>query len=135
MKETTQNNPFEFIIYVADQVCSRNFYATVLNSQPLLDVPGMTEFELSAGCKLGIMPENGIARILQNRLPHPASGNGIPRCELYMLSADAPGLMNRLNEAGATLVSPMADRDWGHSVAYYADPDGHIIAVAREQVR
>lgn len=41
----------EFILYVADQARSRDFYRTVLATEPTLDVPGMTEFDLG-GCKL-----------------------------------------------------------------------------------
>ena len=70
----------EFILYVADQTRSKHFYEAVLQKTPELDVPGMTEFNLNESCKLGLMPENGIARILGEALPHPASGNGIPRC-------------------------------------------------------
>ena len=77
----------EFILYVADQQVSKAFYSTVLAQDPSLDVPGMTEFELP-GCKLGLMPGAGIARIISGPLPHPESGTGIPRCELYLLVDD-----------------------------------------------
>ena len=52
----------EFILYVADQSRSARFYAELLGLAPSLDVPGMTEFTLPGGCKLGLMPEAGIAR-------------------------------------------------------------------------
>ena len=45
-----------FILYVKDQAVSRVFYAIALGMAPRLDVPGMTEFELSGGCVLGLMP-------------------------------------------------------------------------------
>ena len=50
---------------------------------PELNVPGMTEFKLAENCKLGLMPNKGIAKILSDKTPHPDQGNGIPRCELY----------------------------------------------------
>ena len=50
----------EFILYVSDQQRSRDLYAVLLDLDPVLDVPGMTEFDLG-GCKLGLMPEEGIA--------------------------------------------------------------------------
>lgn len=77
------SSKIEFILYVADQKRSTEFYSKVLNRPPSLNVPGMTEFNLSADVKLGLMPETGIAKILQDKTPHPATGNGIPRCELY----------------------------------------------------
>ena len=92
----------------------------------------MSEFELSSDLKLGLMPENGIARILMDRMPHPATGRGIPRCELYLLVDNHAELHERSIALGAVEVSKIQDRDWGHSVGYVADPDGHIIAFAKE---
>ena len=120
-----------FILYVADKRRSEAFYRALLGKGPSLDVPGMTEFTLSAGCKLGLMPEAGIARIVSGPLRHPAEGNGIPRCELYLLVDDLDEAVQRAVNAGAHAVSPAADRDWGHRVAYYADMDGHVIALAQ----
>lgn len=45
-----------FIFYVQDQARSTNFYAQVLTQTPSLNVPGMTEFVLTDGCVLGLMP-------------------------------------------------------------------------------
>jgi catechol 2,3-dioxygenase-like lactoylglutathione lyase family enzyme len=120
----------QFILYVADQLRSKDFYSAVLDLQPVLDVPGMTEFELFEGVKLGLMPENGIAKIIHPNTPHPATGNGIPRCELYLKLENATVYIERSLQAGAKLISPLLERNWGDAVAYLADPDGHIIAFA-----
>lgn len=120
----------EFILYVSDQVKSAAFYRVLLGTEPVLDVPGMTEFALGAGCKLGLMPENSIARIISGRLPHPSGGTGFPRCELYLLVEDLEGAVRMAHTAGATLVDATADRSWGDRVAYFADRDGHVIALA-----
>lgn len=120
----------EFILYVKDQALSTGFYRALLARDPVLDVPGMTEFELSPGSKLGLMPEQGIARIISGPLPHPATAQGMPRCELYLLVDHLDTAMQQALGAGALEVSPAADRDWGHRVAYFADPDGHVIALA-----
>ncbi len=121
----------EFVLYIADQQRSVAFYSNLLDAAPVLDVPGMAEFHLANGSKLGLMPENGIARIISGPLPHPSGGGGIPRCELYLLVEDLELAIASAEAAGATLVNAAADRDWGHRVAYYADPDGHVIALAR----
>ncbi len=120
----------EFILYVKDQARSRDFYSALLDRRPVLDVPGMTEFDLD-GCKLGLMPEDGIARIITPALPHPSSASGIPRCELYLLLKDLQSAAERAAAAGALVVQPTQPRDWGHYVAYFADPDGHVIALAQ----
>lgn len=120
----------EVILYVADQAKSAVFYRALLGKAPTLDVPGMTAFGLGPGCMLGLMPATGIARIISGPLPHPSTGAGIPRCELYLLVDDLERAVHSAIAAGAQAISPAADRDWGHRVAYYADPDGHVIALA-----
>ncbi|MEI6123463.1 MAG: hypothetical protein WCQ95_07515 [Bacteroidota bacterium] len=125
------NNAIEIILYVANQERSHRFYEKILGYGPVLDVPGMTEFQLNEFCKLGLMPENGIAKILLPATPHPATGSGIPRCELYLLVENPEASHAMAIEQGATNVSPAALRDWGHTVAYVHDFDGHIIAFAK----
>ncbi len=120
----------EFILYVEDQKRSRDFYEKLLQTEPTLDVIGMTEFMLSDNCKLGLMPESGIKKILGSTVPDPGSGNGIPRCELYLYFENIDGYYKRAVEAGAVGVSPVTLRNWGDMVGYVADPDGHIIAFA-----
>jgi uncharacterized glyoxalase superfamily protein PhnB len=118
------------IVYVADQKRSKDFYQGVLDVEPILDVPGMTEFELFENVTLGIMPEKGIARILGNEVPHPETGNGIPRCEIYLFVNDPDASYKKLIETGGKGVSPAEERSWGDVVSYGADPDGHILAFA-----
>lgn len=125
----------ETILYVKDQDRSASFYQAVFRKPPDLHVPGMTEFLLADNCKLGIMPNDGIAGILAGHLPHPSTGSGIPRCELYFVVEDVPYEYEEAVKAGAVPVSPVADRDWGDTVGYVADPDGHVIAFAAKTGR
>lgn len=122
----------ETILYVSDQPTSAVFYEKVLRKLPDLNVPGMTEFALSDTCKLGLMPNNGIAKILAGQMPHPESGKGIPRCELYLHVDNVELEYQNTLQAGARLISAPADRDWGHRVCYFSDPDGHVIAFAEK---
>ena len=124
-----------FILYVSDQARSKDFYHKVLSITPSLDVPGMTEFDLGDNCKLGLMPEKGIAKILGPSVPDPASGNGIPRCELYLSVDDPQKYCDRALACGAKLVSPLALRGWGDQAVYLSDPDGHIISFAWKLAR
>jgi catechol 2,3-dioxygenase-like lactoylglutathione lyase family enzyme len=122
-----------FIIYVKDQNRSRNFYKSVLNMEPVLDVPGMTEFRINDYTKLGIMPEEGIEKILGNEVPNPETGNGIPRCEIYLYTGSPQKYIDRLAASGGKLISNLGLRSWGEEAAYGSDPDGHIIAFAKEK--
>lgn len=122
----------EIILYVADQNRSREFYTKLLNLQPVLDVPGMTEFKLNENLILGLMPESGIAKILCDKTPHPSTGNGIPRCELYLHTDNIEESYNTALQNGAMEISKIQDREWGDRVGYVADFDGHIIAFAKK---
>lgn len=124
----------EIILYVEDQARSRELYASMLGLVPTLDVPGMTEFTLSETLKLGLMPNSGIATILGDTMPHPRSGTGIPRCELYLRVADVRQAYSNALLAGACPVSEPAQRTWGDMACYVSDYDGHIIAFAEATV-
>lgn len=121
----------EFILYVADQKRSREFYENILELKPALDVPGITEFFLSPACKLGLMPENGIAKIITPALKHPALAKGISRCELYLKVDNVRYHFEKMLSQKIEIVSELKLRDWGDSVFYIADPDGHVIAFAQ----
>lgn len=129
---TTQ---LEFILYVSNQEKSRNFYQILLQQKPSLDVSGMTEFTLNDFVKIGLMPNDGIAKIITPKLPHPTSGIGIPRCELYLQVDNIETIFEEAKQAGATEISPITLRDWGDYVGYISDFDGHVIALASKSIR
>jgi catechol 2,3-dioxygenase-like lactoylglutathione lyase family enzyme len=117
-----------FILYVHDQEAARVFYERVLGVPPTLHVPGMTEFEVAPGTVLGLMPERGIARLLD---PGAAEmpGGGI-RGEVYLVTSSPEARHRRALAAGARELSAMAPREWGHRAAYSLDPDGYVLAFA-----
>ena len=119
----------EIILYVKDQLKSKLFYENFLGFSPFLDVPGMTSFQLNEHTRLGLMPENGIAKIISPPMPHPENGSSIPRCELYIEVENLEKSCEILLNAQAKLISPIEMRSWGEKVAYFADLDSHVIAV------
>ena len=121
-----------FILYVRDQRESSDFYSTVLDMAPILNVPGMTEFKLGESCVLGLMPETGIKNLLGANLPDPCKASGIPRAEIYLVVMNCHEYYARALKAGATAISEAAQRDWGHLVAYCMDKDGHVLAFAED---
>ena len=119
------------IIYVEDQLRSKIFYEKVLGLISSLDVPGMTEFQINKFTKLGLMPEQGIAKILGDKVAQPATANGIPRFEIYLFVNDPQhSYINAINN-GAKSISEAKAYNWGDIVAYCADLDGNIIAFAK----
>lgn len=119
-----------FILYVSNQEDSTRFFASVLGMEPRLHVPGMTEFALSGGAILGLMPEKGIKALLGAKLPDPARAMGVPRAELYLRVADPGAHHARALAAGALELSPLLARDWGDVVAYSLIKDGLVLAFA-----
>lgn len=119
-----------FILFVAAQEKSTAFYSSVLGEAPILNVPGMTEFRLGQEAILGLMPEDGIARLLGASIDHPSSARNAPRSELYLVVDEPSAFHARAIASGARELSPLALRDWGHMVAYSLDPDGHLLAFA-----
>lgn len=131
--QSTMNSPVQtvfVIFYVKDRAASTKFYSRVFALKPTLDVPGMTEFTLENGFKFGLMTEAGIAQVLGPSAPDPATGNGIPRAELYVKVGDPQSYHQRALDAGAKELSPLQQRPWGEKAAYSLDSDGHVLAFA-----
>ncbi len=114
-----------FILYVSDQQASRDFYAAVLGREPVLDVPGMTEFSLLDGSSLGLMPEAGIRKLLGET----DFGGGL-RAEVYLLVDDPRECLQRAVADGARLLSECTNRNWGDLAGYCLDADGYVIGFA-----
>ena len=120
-----------FIFFVADQSSSREFYKEILTQEPVMDVPGMTEFALTEDVSFGLMTNNALPQLIQEPMPLPSEGTGIPRCELYLFVPEAAEALKCLTHAGGSALSKAQLRPWGDLVAYGADLDGHIIAFAQ----
>ena len=106
----------EIILYVHDQKRSTEFYTALFRRKPHINVPGMTEFILSDRCKLGLMPHDGIVKILKDFMPHPDRGNGIPRCELYLRTNGVTAEYDNALQVGAKLISVVKSQNWGDDV-------------------
>ena len=98
-------NPM-FIFYVSDQETSTSFYKTVLGAEPVLHVPGMTEFKLSEHSSLGLMPYTGIQRLLSPHLDAVNFDVSQAKAELYLHVNNAGEYLSRALDAGAKLLSP-----------------------------
>ena len=119
-----------FIFYVSDQTKSTAFYKEILADEPILDVPGITEFRLHEGGVLGLMPIDSAKRLIgEHAFP---TKSGVPKAELYLIVHDPDAHHERAIGCGAVELSPMQSRDWGHRAAYSVDPDGHVLAFAEK---
>ena len=122
-----------FILYVSDQRRSANFYKEVLGIEPILDVAGITEFELREGVILAVMPVESAAKLIGGQhFADSGSGQKAPKAELYLVVDDPGSHHRRALDQGSPELSPMQLRDWGHRAAYSMDPDGHVLAFAEK---
>ncbi len=102
----------------------------MLAEKAVINVPGMTEFELNDKCRLGLMPAHGIKKLLGDKLPDISTAYGGPRVELYLLVENPKKYHARALKSGAKELSRLKVRDWGHKAAYSLDPDGHLLVFA-----
>jgi uncharacterized glyoxalase superfamily protein PhnB len=117
------------ILYVSDQEAAKLFYELVLEIEPSLHVPGMTEFKLKNGVVLGLMPINGIKQLLGHAL-FKGSASNVPRVEMYLHVDDAQHYLDRAIKNGAELILEMSLQNWGDRVGYCLDLDRHVLAFA-----
>lgn len=118
------------ILFVRDQKAATDFYRQVLAREPILDVPGMTEFEIARGAVLGLMPEAGVKRLLGAKVGDLESARAGVRSEIYLTVGEPSEFHQRALQAGAQEMSPLQLRNWGDHAAYCRDLDGHLIVFA-----
>jgi lactoylglutathione lyase len=118
------------ILAVTDLQAMAGFYDEALGWPRRVDVPVFVEFELPDGRGLGVYQREGFA---QNTGVAPAviPDGAISGTEIYLHCPDLEGAIERMKAAGARELAPLAPRDWGDEAAYFADPEGHVLVLAR----
>ncbi len=122
-----------FIFYVSDQQKSSKFYEAVLAMTASLNVQGMTEFKLAPDNILGLMPSASITKLLEVKTPDTPATKETVQAELYLIVDNPEIYHQRALQNGATELSQLQKRSWGHDVAYSLDLDNHVLAFARPQ--
>lgn len=117
------------ILAVDDLARAVAFYRRAFGFVPTVEAPVYVELATGEGATaLGLYAREGYAR---NVGETPGRVSGVSPTELYFRVPDLDATVARLREAGARALSPAADRPWGERVAYFADPDGNVVAVAQ----
>jgi catechol 2,3-dioxygenase-like lactoylglutathione lyase family enzyme len=118
------------VLAVSDVDRSYDFYRSVFGWTSHLEWPGeYVELELSENDWLGLYRRDGYA-VTAGAEPVDLDGQVSP-AYLYVRVEDLEGTIERLREAGARALSPRSRRNWGEEAAYFADPDGNVVAVAQ----
>jgi lactoylglutathione lyase len=76
------------------------------------------------GAELGVTTEAS-PRMLAGVEPGPG-----PRHELFVYVEDVDAAFDLLHDAGAAVLREPADMPWGERVAFVADPEGNVVAIA-----
>jgi predicted enzyme related to lactoylglutathione lyase len=118
------------ILAVRDLARSGAFYRGAFGWPLRVEAPVYVEFELPDGRGLGLYAREGYAKNT-GQTPMTVPEGEITGTEIYFHVDDVDDAVKRLAAAGARLLSALAPRDWGDLAAYFADPDGNVIVVAR----
>ena len=118
------------ILAVRDLARAVAFYREVFGWPVLVEVPVYVEMEMPGGQRVGLYDHEGFARNT-GRCAACAPEDHTAATELYFHADDPAPLMERLGRAGARLLSPLGPRPWGDEAAFFADPEGNVLVVAR----
>jgi predicted enzyme related to lactoylglutathione lyase len=80
--------------------------------------------------RVGLYEREGFGRntgVVPGRIP----AGALAPVELYVAVPDVDEALTRVLAAGGRLLDRAAERSWGDVVAYAADPDGTVLALAR----
>ena len=120
--------PAYLILYVSDLPKSIAFYRDTVGLAFKFEDAGYAEFG-TGSIRLGLY-ERRRADWLTGRPVAPG-----PAGEIVFMVDDVDAAARRLAEGGAQLISPPADRPWGHRTVHIADPDGFVVEFAQEVPR
>ena len=118
------------ILAVGDVQRAVKFYTQAFGWTQTVDVPVYAEFELPGGMKLGLYERNSFG-LNTGQLPVEIPAGDLAATELYFHSDDLDADIDRILRAGARQLAELKPRDWGDEAAYFTDPDGNVIVLAR----
>ena len=118
------------IIAVSDLRQSTAFYSTVFQWKIFLQEDMITIYELPHGTHFMLYKKEAFA-INHGQKPEMASKGTITGTEFYFHTEDLEAVIKRFEAIGARCLTPLSERPWGDEVAYYADPDGNVLAIGR----
>ena len=118
------------LLAVNDVSRSAAFYEAAFGWKRRTDVPVLVEFDLADGGALAVYQRDGFSKNT-GRIPTQAAAHSTSATELYFHVEDLDQSIERLRKAGARVLVEKCPRPWGDEAAYFADPDGNVVVVAR----
>lgn len=114
---------------VTDLARARRFYERGLGWEPSGASNRSVAFYQLGGMVLALYPRTALAEDAGVDPGQPGFG-GIALAYNVRQREDVDAVLAEAVAAGATLLKPAADTDWGGYAGYFADPDGHPWEVA-----
>jgi uncharacterized glyoxalase superfamily protein PhnB len=118
------------VLAVPDLVRAAEFYERAFGFRREVSVPVYVELAVPGGMRLGLYERRSFGRNT-NQVPVETPSGELAATELYFHVDDLDAAVERLRAAGARELSARAKRDWGDEAAYFADPFGNVVVVAK----
>jgi lactoylglutathione lyase len=112
------------ILLTSDLGAALGFYRDLLGATVSYEFPGPD------GESAYVALELGTAHLGLGRDPGADAGPS-PRLRLWVYAEECDAAVERLREAGVTIVEEPADQPWGERVARVLDPDGNLVLVGQ----
>jgi lactoylglutathione lyase len=118
------------ILAVEEVSRAARFYEQAFGWPRQVDTPVYVELALPGDLRLGLYDRIAFGRNT-GRPPARTPAGELAPTELYLHVDDLAAAVERLRRLGARELSPPTPRPWGDEAAYFADPDGNVVVVAR----
>ncbi len=121
------------ILAVQDLAASARFYQELLGWQRTVDVPVYVQLTAPGGLGIGLYDRVSYG-VNTGQVPPKPTALHAGGAEVYFYCKDLEERAALAERLGARLLSPISVRMWGDEVAYFADPDENVVALARPPV-
>ncbi len=121
------------IVAVADVDRATRFYTDAFAWPVGVSVPVYTELALPDGMRLGLYQRDAFVKNTLRPVAPSLEGH-TTATELYFTVDDLEASCAKLTSLGARCLSPISPRPWGDTAAYFEDPDGNVVVIARPSV-
>ena len=122
----------QVIFAVADLTRSLDFYERAFGwpRNEWIDYPNYVELLPPTGGALGLYERDGYAAMVGAE-PAVIPDGQVSPAYLYVRVDDVDETVRRIEAAGGHSLGELAPRSWGETAAWFADPDGNVVAVAQ----
>jgi predicted enzyme related to lactoylglutathione lyase len=122
----------QVIFAVTDLARSLDFYERAFGwpRNEWIDYTNYVELLPPTGGSLGLYERGGYAQLVGAE-PVEIPEERVSAAYLYVRVDDVEDAVRRVERAGGRPLAELAPRPWGETAAWFADPDGNVVAVAQ----